>query len=490
MPRLSSRPEADVADLVEKAQQTQTLSPAVDNFLSAHENAFFALFSRQIELIKSRSQDLREAQITIFDKALLALTEHPKCLMHSASVKFFCEEYLNIDLGGPITQLTRTLQQTVQAPEALKQALLSSDDATMVALEAEREIKKSSRPLPAISHLRREMEPRLGALWNVYELARADYLIALDRSNREKTISTAKFLRDTAENILLYLENKNADALMITELEGTFKHAKNTVVCLTGGKIRKFDTAEIEGLKGVPRGPSRLGHPYSRQYPDPSDTETRYNSTALPQGLSSSDRPTGYENRGRLRRNELLPRRNVSSSADQPTRDDHYGYGGETSSYVAVSVSDPVRRDHYSELDDQDRPESRAVTPEPETRRESDYCREERSASPAPSPRRGDGGRDRSRPRQYRRRYRSRSSDSRYYRPSLRRREYPRITSRADDRVPDRNRGPARNERAKIPMPGRGHSGIPYGYDSERLVDSYRPEYRDEDDLSMNENEV
>ncbi|ETI21358.1 hypothetical protein G647_07704 [Cladophialophora carrionii CBS 160.54] len=489
MPRLSLRLEADVADLVEKAQQTQTLSPAVDHFLASHQSGFFALFSRQIELIKSRSQDLRDAQITIFDKALLALTEHPRCLMHPASVKFFCEEYLNIDLGGPITQLTRTLQQTVQVPEALKQALPSSDDATMVAPDVEREIKKPSRPLPSISHLRRDMEPRLGALWSVYEIARADYLIALDRNNREKTITTAKFLRDTAENILLYLENKNADALMITELEGTFKHAKNTVVCLTGGKIRKFDKAEIENLKGVPRGPSRLSHPYSHQYPYPSDTESRYSSTALPQELSTSDRPAGYDNRGRSRHGELHARRDVSPYADQPTRSSHYSFGGETSSY-AVSASDPVRRGHYSELEDRDGPESRMVTPEPETRREFDNCREERSASPEPSAPRGDGGRDRSRSRKYRRRYRSRSSDSRHYRPSLRRREFPRQTSRSDDRVPDQGRATASNERAKIPMPGRGHSGIPYGYNSDRLVDSYRPGDRGEDDLSMNEDEI
>jgi hypothetical protein len=500
-----------VAVLVEKAQRTQSLGPAVHNFLNSHQNAFLGLFSRQIELIKSRSQDLRDAQITVFDKAMLTLTENPKCLMDPAAVKFFCEEYLNIDLGGPITQMTGTLLQTVQVPEALKQgkwppflphgfspdfdfspALLSSDDATMIEPETEREIKKPSRPPPFIPGLRKDMEPKLAALWSVYEIARADYLVALDKSNREKTITTAKFLRDTAENILLYLENKTADALMIAELEGTFKHAKTTVVCLTGGKIRKFDKAEIDKVKGVPRGPSRPNHPYSHQYPHPSDTENRYSSAAVSHGLSSSDRPAGYDPRGRTSHPELYPRQDRSPYADQSTRDRRYSYGGVRSSY-AGSATDPVRRSRYRELGDRDRPESRPDTPEGETLREPDYCREERSASPEPSARRNDVERDRSRDRDYRRRSRSRSSDSRYYRPTFRGRKFPRKTSRADDRIHDRGRASASHGRAKFSMPGRGHSGIPYGYDSERMVDSYRPTRgrdRGVEDLSMDEGDI
>ena len=110
-----------MAILVEKALETQTLSLAVDNFLKSNQGAFFGLFSRQIDLIKSRSQTLRDAEITVFDKALLTLTEHPNCLMNPAAIKFYCEEYLNIGLNGPISQLTLTLQETVQVPEPLNQ---------------------------------------------------------------------------------------------------------------------------------------------------------------------------------------------------------------------------------------------------------------------------------------------------------------------------------------------------------------------------------
>ncbi len=120
-PHLSVRPSDAVAILVEKAQETQTLSLVVDNFLKSKQNVFFGLFSRQIDLIKSRSQNIQDAEITIFDQALLILTEHPNCLMNPAAVKFYCEEYLNIGLDGPISQLTLTLRETVQIPAALNQ---------------------------------------------------------------------------------------------------------------------------------------------------------------------------------------------------------------------------------------------------------------------------------------------------------------------------------------------------------------------------------
>ena len=144
------------------------------------------------------------------------------------------------------------------------------------------------------------MEPRLAALWSVYEVARTDFRTALDNANREKTMSTAKFLRDTAENILLFFENKTADALMIAELESTFMHAKTTVVCLTGGKNRKFDKAEMDKVKGVPRGPSRRTQPQYHQYAPPSDNASRYsNAVTAAYEMISTDRSGGSDVRGR-----------------------------------------------------------------------------------------------------------------------------------------------------------------------------------------------
>ncbi|KAJ9602840.1 hypothetical protein H2200_012620 [Cladophialophora chaetospira] len=446
---LSQDPEDAVVVLLEKARRAHTLSPAVENFLKSHQSTFFGLFSRQIELIKSRSQDFRDAEITVFDKTLLTLTEHPDCLMNPATVNFFCEEYLNINLGGPISEMTLTLRQTVEVPEVLKQALPSSSDPATVEPEADLEPKKPSHLSPINVDLGKNMEPKLAGLWSVYETARTDYLDALKKNIREKIVSTAKFLRDTAENILLFLENKNADALLIAELEGTFTHAKTTVVCLTGGRNRKFDKAEVDKLIGVPRGPSRRvnGHPY----PNPVDIVSRHGGApVITNGPVVTDRYTAYDLRNRVRYEPPF-RQDLGPYGYQSTRDRRDSYGVERSSY-AMTGPEPVRYRRYSDFGNPVRQQSRQLSPDVEYRRGSDHRREDRSASPEPP------GRD-----SYRSgRSRTRSPNGRYYRPTFR------------DRAVDHRDGQGRGQ-LKAPMHGRGHSGIPYGYDGERMVDSYRP---------------
>jgi hypothetical protein len=101
----------------------------------------------------------------------------------------------------------------------------------------------------------KDKESRLASLWTVYEAARTDYMEALAEADEKKVMPTAKFVRDTAENILLHVQNKTVDDAMLAELQNTFEHAKYTVVCMTGGRKRKFDAAEIEQVQGIPRGP-------------------------------------------------------------------------------------------------------------------------------------------------------------------------------------------------------------------------------------------
>ena len=101
------------------------------------------------------------------------------------------------------------------------------------------------------------MEPKLAGLWSVYEQAKADYLAVAEKHNYS-TAKAARFLRDTAENTLMYLENKNTDPIMMAELEATYQMAKSMAVSLTGGKKRKFDDSDMDRVRGTPRGPSNL----------------------------------------------------------------------------------------------------------------------------------------------------------------------------------------------------------------------------------------
>ncbi|KIX04319.1 uncharacterized protein Z518_05186 [Rhinocladiella mackenziei CBS 650.93] len=241
-------PEGEISVLVHKAQTVKSLSSAVSQFLDHHKFMFVEVLNRQIQLIKSRSQSLDDGQVTIYDKALLLLTHNGNELESPAAIHFYCEKFLGLNLDGKVSEVTKSLQASVKVPQLLDEGSALSETTTAT---EKRPAKRDSFPR---SH-RKDMEPKLARLWRVYETARADYLAVVDKDSQE-TISTAKFLRDTAENTLQYLKNKNVDPIMVTELEATYNMAKAEVVSLTGGKKRKFDLVEIDDVKGVPRGPS------------------------------------------------------------------------------------------------------------------------------------------------------------------------------------------------------------------------------------------
>lgn len=102
--------------------------------------------------------------------------------------------------------------------------------------------------------MRTDMVADLAQLWSVYGTAKEEYLAVANQGN-ERTIKSAKFLRDTAENTLHHLQNKNVDDIMLAELKANYEMAKTVVVSLTGGKKRKFDAVEMEGVVGTPKGP-------------------------------------------------------------------------------------------------------------------------------------------------------------------------------------------------------------------------------------------
>lgn len=68
------------------------------------------------------------------------------------------------------------------------------------------------------------------------------HTVAGDVMSRKKP-DAAKFLRDTAENVLDYLRSRElyASHPMVPELEANFKMAREKVVALSGGRKRRFE---------------------------------------------------------------------------------------------------------------------------------------------------------------------------------------------------------------------------------------------------------
>ena len=77
-------------------------------------------------------------------------------------------------------------------------------------------------------------------LWTVYNKAKKDFFAVAEPSSLQKQ-EAAKFLRDTAENLLHHLQDKAADQRLLDELNRTFEAAEHTAMTLHGGKKRKFD---------------------------------------------------------------------------------------------------------------------------------------------------------------------------------------------------------------------------------------------------------
>lgn len=89
-------------------------------------------------------------------------------------------------------------------------------------------------------------------MWSVYSQAKRDFQADTGHDDK-KHHNVAKFLRDTAENILQYFKADRAtDQRLIDELESTLRVAEETVTILHGGKKRKFDGQRAEEMNEGP----------------------------------------------------------------------------------------------------------------------------------------------------------------------------------------------------------------------------------------------
>lgn len=69
-------------------------------------------------------------------------------------------------------------------------------------------------------------------MWEVYEKAKNEFDGEFNREDRDDRVAfvAAKFLRDTAENLLTQLRDQTVSEVVLEELNGTYNMAKAMVV--------------------------------------------------------------------------------------------------------------------------------------------------------------------------------------------------------------------------------------------------------------------
>lgn len=271
------------------------------------------------------------------------------------------------------------------------------------------------------------VDTQVTRLWQVYEQAKADFYAVPNRDGQELT-DAAKFLRDTAENALQYLADKDVDPGAMAELQSTFNMAKATVVSLTGGRKRKFDI--VDQLQHAPRGPEA----------DAEIPSISYGVEAFEAMPPATEHATSYRRRRfDPREDDVKVKREMSeNAADQhhhhfsKSSDSEYGAGGRYPSYAGEW--DRGRGRHRSHRHGHGHGHGHGDRDRSRSRRHKDHAR--------------DGGRDRERDRDRYHHKRELSDEDKYWR-------------RAETPPWDRHRS---RERAR-----------PY---HKREVDSYKPSRR------------
>ena len=119
----SGSPADEVTSLITEARRATDLTPALATVMTTHRQLILSVLDRQIQLIRSRSQDLQDGQVTVYDKALLALASNGTDLENPSALLFWCEYYLGIDNVHAPTDTPKFLQEMMAVPTVLNQGM-------------------------------------------------------------------------------------------------------------------------------------------------------------------------------------------------------------------------------------------------------------------------------------------------------------------------------------------------------------------------------
>ena len=171
-------------------------------------------------------------------------------------------------------------------------------------------------------------------LFETLEIAKAEYSAARDKP-ADRRVESAKFLRDTCENVMTYLQDRNIDTEIMNELENVCQMAATDAVYLNEGRKRKFELTREDRRAGKPPARSYSDEDeillkdryYRPEYRQPERNDRRQDYYEYDQGrrgLGSSYRPLNDGNGGHHSRSTF---RSQSPHSRRPNSRDQYEDG-------------------------------------------------------------------------------------------------------------------------------------------------------------------
>ncbi|KAL4968437.1 uncharacterized protein BDV14DRAFT_197217 [Aspergillus stella-maris] len=272
-PSKTSNAQRALDELLRKYRQNDAPSPIMLELFNDHDSYSVILdaLRRQISLAKCRSQEFEDCQITIYDRALLILSNYGQSATDPGALELYLTEYLGIVPFASLTNDKEVVAKQVQLQNVLDRAAVQANfekrDAAPPVAPASTQFKQEHDGLSSPFNIDNEYERlyrygdedtkpthppagtaqthcpdvRVPRLLEVYKQAKNDYLTTKERDNFD-SLDAVRFLRDSAENALRYLHaNGQQSHPWVPDLEQTFNIARDKTAQLLGGRKRHFD---------------------------------------------------------------------------------------------------------------------------------------------------------------------------------------------------------------------------------------------------------
>ncbi|KAL5337725.1 hypothetical protein BJX70DRAFT_399360 [Aspergillus crustosus] len=271
----SDIPRNRVDELIRKYRRPSNPSPIMLDIYNdpVTYSILIAALRRQISLTKCRSQEFGDCQITIYDRALLDLSNFGESVTDPGALELYLAEFLGIAPIAPIADSKEAVLKHVelqnvldrvrathvekQVPALSKEAVAASNEGQIqeqvpspafdINVEYERHFPASAHsndedPKPTTPLGKNdEVDVRVTRLLEVYQQAKNEYFNTKTKDGVD-SLSAVRFLRDSAENTLRYLHaNGLANHSCVPELEQTFVGARDKTAQILGGRNRYFE---------------------------------------------------------------------------------------------------------------------------------------------------------------------------------------------------------------------------------------------------------